>query len=156
LFSGTGWLAGNNTKACWMRRNLLLVCSCPLLIFSSGCSARPECDSIETRQAVLQFVLDDRNNPLVDFATKNSSASGSSRNPTSDVAKSKSVESAKPLYQIGQKIVTASTSKDKLTLKCSGELSVAVGDLMATKEVIFQVQQSSDGTLSVSVEPFQF
>jgi hypothetical protein len=127
-----------------MRLNRLLVWSFPLLIFSSGCSARPDCDSIETRKAVLQFVLDDRNNPLLDYATKNSKAN------------SKRTESAKPLYQLGQKIVTASTSKDKQTLKCSGALSVAVGDLKATKEVNFQVQQSSDGKLSVSVEPFQF
>ena len=138
-----------------MRRNLLLVWSFPLLIFSSGCSAGPECDSIETRQAVLQFILQDRNNPLLDYAAKNSKANGST-NPTSDHARSKAIESAKPLYQLGQKIVTASTSKDKLTLKCSGALSVAVGDLKATKEVNFQVQQSSDGKLSVSVEPFQF
>jgi hypothetical protein len=132
-----------------MLRNRLLFWSFPLLIFSGGCSARPECDSIETRKAVLQFVLDDRNNPLLDYATKNSGASGRA-------GKSKSIESAPPLYQLGQKIVTASTSKDKLTLKCSGALSVAVGDLKATKEVNFQVQQSSDGKLSVSVEPFQF
>ena len=92
----------------------------------------------------------------LDYATKNSNANEGSTSPTSDAAKAKSIESAKPLYQLGQKIVTASTSKDKLTLKCSGELSVAVGDLMATKEVNFQVQQSADGKLSVSVEPFQF
>jgi len=92
----------------------------------------------------------------LDYATKNSNANEGSTSPTSDADKAKSIESAKPLYQLGQKIVTASTSKDKLTLKCSGELSVAVGDLMATKEVNFQVQQSADGKLSVSVEPFQF
>jgi hypothetical protein len=139
-----------------MRRNRLIVWSFLVLIFSSGCSAKPECDSIETRKAVLQFVLDDRNNPLLDYAAKNSNPDKDLPKPNSDAAKSKSVESAKPLYQLGQKIVTTSTSKDKLTLKCSGGLSVAVGELTATKEVNFQVQRSSDGTLSVSVEPFQF
>ena len=62
----------------------------------------------------------------------------------------------RPLYQLGDRIVTASTSRDKLTLKCSGPLSVAVSDIKATKELIFTVQQPKDGKLSVSVEPFQF
>ena len=113
-----------------------------MLVFSSGCSAQPECDSIETRNAVLQFILDDHNNPLLDYAARNSTV--------------KITESTKPLYQLGQRMVTTSTSRDKQTLKCSGPLSVAVGDLKATKEVNFTVQQTSDGKLSVSVEPFQF
>jgi hypothetical protein len=53
-------------------------------------------------------------------------------------------------------MVTTSTSKDKRTLQCSGGISVAVGDLKATKEINFTVQRSSDGKLSVSVAPFQF
>jgi len=32
----------------------------------------------------------------------------------------------------------------------------AVGDIKATKEVTFTVQQSSDGKISVAVDPFQF
>jgi hypothetical protein len=53
-------------------------------------------------------------------------------------------------------MVTTKTSKDKRTLECSGPLSVTYGDLMATKEVNFTVQRSSDGKVSVSVVPFQF
>ncbi len=34
--------------------------------------------------------------------------------------------------------------------------SAVVGDIKATKEVTFAVQQSSDGKISVSVDPFQF
>jgi hypothetical protein len=124
------------------RSRLLVYWSFPLIVLSSGCSARPECDSIETRDAVLHFVLEDRNNPLLDYAARNSTP--------------KRIESAKPLYQLGQRMVAASTSRDKQTLKCSGALSVSFGDLKATKEVNFTVQQSSDGKLSVSVEPFQF
>lgn len=93
---------------------------------------------------MLQFISDDRNNPLLDYATRTSTANKDS------------AESAKPLYQLGQRMVTTSTSKDKLTLKCSGPLSVAVNDLKATKEVNFTVQQSPDGKISVSVDPFQF
>ena len=46
--------------------------------------------------------------------------------------------------------------QDKLTVKCSGGISAAVGDIKATKEITFTVQQSSDGKISVSVDPFQF
>jgi hypothetical protein len=110
--------------------------------FPSGCGAQPECDSIETRKAVLQFISEDRNNPLLDYAARNSTT--------------KVTESTKPLYQLGQRMVTTSTSRDKLTLKCSGAPSAAVGNLKATKEVNFTVQQTKDGKLSVSVGPFQF
>src|SRR5689334_9340764 len=96
------------------RRNWFLVClSFSLFFFSSACRAQPDCDSIESRDAVLHFISEDRNNPLLDYAAKNSTA--------------KSKET--PLYQLGQKLVTTSTSSDKRTLKCSGPLSVAVGDL---------------------------
>ena len=111
----------------------------------SGCSgsARPECDSIETRSAVLQIVSDDHRNPLVDYAAKNSTAKPS-------------LENTRPLYLLGQRIVTTSTSQDKRTLRCSGAISVSVGNIKASKEVDFTVQQSSDGKISVSVDPFQF
>ncbi|MBR1211308.1 hypothetical protein JQ629_22700 [Bradyrhizobium sp. AUGA SZCCT0222] len=123
----------------------------PFLVVSSECIAAPECDSLETRKAVLQFVLGDGNNPLVTYAAKNSTAGKASADATSQHSKSE-----KPLYQLGQRIVTTSTSKDKLTVKCSGGISAAVGDIKATKEVTFTVQQSSDGQTSVSVDPFQF
>jgi hypothetical protein len=88
-------------------------------------------------------------NPLETYAAKNS-----------NVAKEKSsaakLENAKPLYLLGEKIVTTSTSKDKRTLTCSGGISVSVGDMKASKEVNFTVQQKSDGKLSVSVAPFEF
>jgi hypothetical protein len=60
------------------------------------------------------------------------------------------------MYLLGQRMVTTSTSKDKLTLRCSGALSVTIKNLEATKEVNFTVQKSPDGKLSVSVDPFQF
>ncbi|MBR1150472.1 hypothetical protein [Bradyrhizobium sp. JYMT SZCCT0428] len=123
----------------------------PFLVVSSECIAAPECDSLEARKAVLQFVLDDGKNPLVTYAAKNSTAAKTSTDSISQHSKSE-----KPLYQLGQRIVTTSTSKDKLTVKCSGEISAAVGNIKATKEVTFTVQQSSDGKTSVSVDPFQF
>ena len=127
-------------------KRFLIYWGFPLLIVSGSCNAQPECDSLDTRSAVLQFVLGDRNNQLKNYAAGRSTESLPSSNP----------ENARPLYQLGQKIVTTSTSNDKLTLKCSGAISAAVGDTKATKEVTFTVQQSSDGKLSVSVDPFQF
>jgi hypothetical protein len=53
-------------------------------------------------------------------------------------------------------MITTSTSNNKRTLRCSGSLSVTVGDTKASKEVNFTVQQSSDGKIAVSVDPFQF
>ena len=118
-------------------------CTLPLLIVLSGCKVRPECDSIETRGAVLEIVSDDHRNPLLNFAEKNSTAKPN-------------LENTKPLYLLGERIVTTSTSQDKRTLQCSGAISVSVGDIKASKELDFTVQQSPDGKISVSVVPFQF
>jgi hypothetical protein len=41
-----------------------------VLVFLSGCEAKPECDSFETRNAVLQTVTNDHKNPLVEYAAK--------------------------------------------------------------------------------------
>ena len=92
---------------------------------------------------MLQIVSDDHRNPLVDYAAKNSTAK-----PT--------LENTKPLYLLGERIVTTSTSQDKRTLQCSGAISVSVGDIKASKEIDFTVQQAPDGKISVSVAPFQF
>ena len=129
-----------------------LALSFPFLIFLAGCDSKPECDSPETRTAVLQSVQNDHSNALVEYAAKNSSVRGKLNNASSTEEKS----AAKPLYRLGEKIVTTSTSEDKRTLKCSGGISVSVGDTRASKEIEFTVQQSSDGKLAVSVTPFQF
>jgi hypothetical protein len=129
----------------------MLVCwSFPCLIFLNGCGAKPlECDSFETRNAVLHTVSDDHNNPLVKYAAQNPNMAKSGGAHSED-------EKQKPLYLLGDKIVTTSTSKDKRTLTCRGSVSVTVGDTKASKEVNFTVQQPPDGKISVSVEPFQF
>jgi hypothetical protein len=132
-------------------RSLVFWCF-SLVVLLSGCSAKPECDSIETRSAVLQSIQNDHRNALVDYAAKHSNAQEKLNNASSEAEKS----AAKPLYRLGEKIVTTSTSEDKRTLKCSGGISVTVGDTKASKEVNFTVQQSSDGKIAVSVEPFQF
>jgi hypothetical protein len=142
------WLSKvlNHAEACWMPLlcdRSLVFWIFPLLIVLSGCSAKPECDSIETRSAVLQIVADDHRNPLVNYAAKNSTAEPN-------------LENSKPLYLLGERIVTTLASQDKRTLQCSGPISVSVGDIKVSKEVDFTVQQSADGKISVSAVPFQF
>src|ERR1700712_636123 len=104
------------------RERSLIFWTGPFLFLLSGCGPKVECDSIETRTAVLQIVSDDHKNPLANFAADNNS-----NNPGSGAA-------AKPLYLLGQRIVTSSVSADKRTLKCSGPISVSVGDTKASKE----------------------
>lgn len=121
------------------------------MIFLGGCDARPECDSVETRNAVLQIVSDDHKNALAQYAAKNSNvAKPDDANPIAEKSQQE------PLYRLGERMVTTSTSDNKRTLKCSGDLSVTVGDTKASKQVDFTVQQSSDGKITVSVAPFQF
>jgi hypothetical protein len=120
-------------------------------IVLSGCDAKPECDSFETRNAVLQSITDDHNNALVKYAAKNSNITKSG-DAGSEAEKSKE----RPLYLLGDKMVTESASEDKRTLKCSGSISVTVGETKASKEIDFTVQKPLDGKISVSVVPFSF
>jgi hypothetical protein len=136
-----------------------VIWSFPFLILASGCGATPQCDSFETRNAVLQSVSDDHNNALGSFAAKNSYMANSEtidRKPEAEKPTNSEHAKQKPLYELGQKIVTKSVSKDKQTLTCSGSMSATVGETKASKEVNFTVQQSADGKISVSVDPFQF
>jgi hypothetical protein len=122
----------------------IILGNCCFLTFLGGCSAKPECDSFETRDAVLKSVSNDHDNALGKFAAKTASNSASP-GASSETEK---VKQQRPLYLLGEKIVATSTSTDKKTLKCSGAISVTVGDTKATKEIDFQV--------SVSVTPFKF
>jgi hypothetical protein len=127
----------------------LVVCSFPVLFILSGCGAKVECDSPEARSAVLKIISDDHTNALATYAARNS-------NVAKDGQKAPNSEDAKPLYLLGEKIVTTSTSGDKRTRTCSGSISVIVGDTKASKELTFTVQRPSGGQISVSVAPFQF
>jgi hypothetical protein len=135
----------------YLRKLPIVVWSFLFPVVLSGCDAKPECDSFETRNAVLQAVTDDHNNPLVKYAAQNSNIAKSS-----DGAPEAEKSKERPLYLLGEKIVTTSASEDKRTLKCSGSISVTVGETKASKEVDFTVQKPPDGKISVSVVPFQF
>jgi hypothetical protein len=139
---------------CWasmpyFRKPSFVLLGLPVSILLGGCGTRPECDSFETRNAVLQTVADDHNNALAAFAAKNP-------NPATSGDANSENEKQKPLYVLGEKMVTTSTSEDKRTLTCSGAISVTVGGTKASKELDFTVQRASDGKISVSVTPFQF
>lgn len=55
-----------------IRERLLAFWSFPVLIFLGGCDAKVECDSPETREAVLNIVSNDHSNALATYAAKNS------------------------------------------------------------------------------------
>jgi hypothetical protein len=135
----------------YFRKRPIVFWSFPFILLLSGCEAKPECDSFETRNAVLKTVSEDHNNALVEYAAENPNMAKSS-DASSEAEKSKQ----QPLYLLGEKIITTSTSDNKRTLKCSGSISATVGDTKASKEIEFTVQQLSDGKLTVSVAPFQF
>ncbi len=134
----------------YFRKRPIVFWCFPFLFVLSGCEAKPECDTFETRNAVLQTVSNDHKNPLVEYAAKSSNIAKSTA-ANSEAEKS----NQRPLYVLGEKIITTSASKDKRTLKCSGSISATVGDTKASKEVNFTVQQSN-GKITVSVDPFQF
>jgi hypothetical protein len=135
----------------YFSKRWLACCGFPFLIVLGGCGAGPECDSIETRNAVLQTVSNDHSNPLAGYAAKNPNTA-----KPSDGSAEGERSRQQPMYLLGEKIVTASTSQDKRTLKCSGAISATVGETKASKEVNFTVQQAPDGKISVSVDPFRF
>jgi hypothetical protein len=140
-----------------LRKQALLVWALPVVLFLGGCEAQPECDSTETRNAVLQSVSNDHNNHLAAFAAKNSNAAGQKPdNAGPDAGNSTNPENTRPEYRLGEKMITQSVSADKQTLQCSGAISATVGNTKASKEVNFTVQRLPDGKLSVSVAPFQF
>jgi hypothetical protein len=133
-----------------LRKQSITLYSCSFLIFLGGCSAKPECDSFETRDAVLKTVSDDHTNALGKYAAK------ISKTKPNDTSSESEKPQQRPLYLLGEKIVTTSTSEDKQTLTCSGSISVTVDDTKASKEIDFTVQRMPDGKMSVSVTPFQF
>jgi hypothetical protein len=86
----------------YLRKRPIVFWSFACLILLSGCSANPlECDSFETRNAVLKSVSDDHNNALVKYAAQNP-------NMTKSSGAGSEAEKQKPLYLLSEKIVTTS------------------------------------------------
>ncbi len=142
-----------------MKRRTVLS-SLPVLLMLSGCGgALPECDSLDARNSVLKIVSGDSSNALVNFAARNSSVVEAKVNRASTEAEKLAIwEDARrgASYQLGGEISTGSKSKGRRAVACSGLLSATVEDATAHKQVDFEVEQAPDGTVSVSVSPFQF
>jgi hypothetical protein len=130
----------------------------PALLLLSGCGETgPECGSADARNFVVRTVADNRNNPLLDFAAKNSdSVDEKVSHANSEAEKSTILEQAKQdaTYSLDDTIVM--NSRTARAASCTGLMSVKVGDTVAQKEVEFKVEQTADGKISVSVNPFLF
>ena len=138
----------------------MVLWSLPVLVLLSGCAgAEPQCDSLDTRDSVVKIVSGDSNNALVNYAAKNSSVvEARVNNASTEAEKLAILEKARQggSYRLSDAISTNSKSKDKRAMTCSGLLSATVEDATAQKQVDFKVEQTPDGKVSVSVNPFQF
>ena len=128
------------------------------MLLLSGCGETgPECGSPDARNSVVRVVADNRNNPLLDYAAKNSDAVDEKvSHANSEAEKSAILEKAKQdaIYSLDDTIVM--NSRTARGAACTGLLYVKVGDTVAQKEVEFKVEQTADGKISVSVSPFVF
>ena len=157
-FSCGGPLHNRSVKYLQERQTVLW--SLPVLLLLSGCAgAEPECDSLDTRNSVVEIVSGDSNNALVNYAAKNSSVvEARANNASTEAEKLAILEKARQggSYRLGDAISTNSKSKDRRAVSCSGLLSATVEDATAQKQVDFKVEQTPDGNVFVSVSPFQF
>jgi hypothetical protein len=126
----------------------------------NGCGeAEPECDSLDTHNSVVKIISDDSNNALVNYAVKNSSSVAAMvSNANTEAEKSAIWEKARQgaVYRLDDTILTNSRNRTTRTVTCSGLLYVTVGDTIAQKQVDFKVERTTDGKMSVSVDPFLF
>jgi hypothetical protein len=131
-----------------------------ILLLLNGCGkAEPECGSLDTHNSVVKIISDDRNNKLVDYAVKNSSSVAAMVSNTNTEAEKLAVwEKARQgaVYRLDDTIFTNSRNRATRAVTCSGLLYVTVGDTIAQKQVDFKVERTTDGKMSVSVDPFLF
>lgn len=144
----------------YFRERQTVLWSLPVLLLLSGCGgAEPECDSLDTRNSVVKIVSGDTSNALVNYAAKNSSVVEARVNKASTEAEKLAIwETARQgaTYNLGEATSTNLKRKDRRAVTCSALLSATVEDATAQKQVVFKVEQTPDGNVSVSVSPFQF
>ena len=154
---GQGDIVGTSMNLSGKQQSSVLWCF-PLLLSLGGCGETgPECGSVDARNSVVRTVADNRNNPLLDYAAKNSdSVDEKVSHANSEAEKSAILEKAKQdaTYSLDDTIVM--NSRTARAAACTGLLYVKVGDTVAQKEVEFKVEQTADGKISVSVSPFLF
>jgi hypothetical protein len=131
-----------------------------VLLLLNGCGgAEPECDSLDTHNAVVEIISGDSNNALVKYAVKNSnSVAAMASNANTEAEKLAIWEKARQgaVYRLDDTILTSSRNRATREITCSGLLYVTVGDTIAQKQVDFKVERTTDGKMSVSVDPFLF
>jgi hypothetical protein len=131
-----------------------------VLLLLNGCGgAEPECDSLDTQNSVVKIISDDSNNALVSYAVKNSSSVAAMVSDTNTEAEKLAIwEKARQgaVYRLDDTILTNSRNRATRAVTCSGLLYVTVGDTTAQKQVDFKVERTTDGKMSVSVDPFLF
>jgi hypothetical protein len=131
-----------------------------VLLLLNGCGApEPECDSLDTLNSVVKIISDDSNNALVNYAVKNSSSVAAMVSHSNTEAEKLAIwEKARQgaLYRLDDTILTNSRNRATRAVSCSGLLYVTVGDTIAQKQVDFKVERTTDGKMSVSVDPFLF
>jgi folate-dependent phosphoribosylglycinamide formyltransferase PurN len=143
-------------------KNQFLILGCFTgLILLSGCGkAEPEvCGSLEIRNSIVKMIASDHNNALVDYAARKSSAVAAMVGDTNVEAEKLTIlENAKrgAVYTLDDTILTKLRDRATHAVTCSGFLDVTVADTIAQKEVEFRVEQTTDGKLLVSVNPFLF
>jgi hypothetical protein len=129
-----------------------------VFLLLNGCGgAEPECDSLDTHSSVVKIISDDSNNKLVDYAVKNSNSVAAMVSNTNTEAEKLAIwEKARQgaVYRLDDTILTKNRAARAVT--CSGLLYVTVGDTTAQKQVDFRVERTTDGKMSVSVDPFLF
>ena len=161
-----------------------LLCFSVFLLLSSCGGEKPECGSLEARNSVVKIAAGDKNNSLVNYAVKNSSTvaemianSAGAKARSANVARGREIndestrldakaeteklaiwEKAKEgaVYTLDDTVIMNSRNRATHAVSCSGLLSVTVGDTTAQKQVDFTVEQSAEGKIFVSVEPFLF
>jgi hypothetical protein len=131
-----------------------------VLLLVNGCGgAETGCDSLDTRTSVVKIISDDSSNALVNYAVRNSSSVAAMvSNANTEAEKLAVWENARQgaVYRLDDTILTNSRNRATGAITCSGLLYVTVGDTTAQKQVDFKIERTTDGKISVSVNPFLF
>jgi hypothetical protein len=139
---------------------LILGCFTGLIVLSGCGEAEPDvCGSLETRNSIVKIIANDHNNALVNYAAKNSNAITAMAGDTNAEAEKLTIlKNAKrgAVYTLDDTILTKLRDRATHSVTCIGVLDVTVADTTAQKEVEFRVEQTTDGKMLVSVNPFLF
>jgi hypothetical protein len=118
-----------------------------------------ECDSLEARNSVVKTISDDHNNALLNYAANNSNAVAAMVSEAKGEADKKAIlERAKrsAVYRLGDTVLMESRDRAGHAVTCSVALDVTVADTTAQKNVDFNVKQTTDGKMLISVDRFLF